>query len=87
MYQTLCVSLSPLNSCTPHQLASILPAGLSSEEIRPHRRPGVVELHSVIQLVMGWDNWHLYCFQIFGRRYGINYTGGGQFLRIARSLA
>jgi hypothetical protein len=31
---------------------------------------------------MGWDNWHLHYFQIFGRQYGIDYTEGDQFLGI-----
>lgn len=42
----------------------------------------VVQLHHIVQVVMGWDNWHLHYFQIFGRQYGIDYTGGNQFLGI-----
>jgi hypothetical protein len=42
----------------------------------------VVQLHHIVQVVMGWNNWHLHYFQIFGRQYGIDYTGGDQFLGI-----
>jgi hypothetical protein len=28
-------------------------------------------LHRVIQVAMGWDNYHLHCFRIGGARYGL----------------
>lgn len=33
------------------------------------------ELHRIIQAVMGWDNYHMHCFVVRGRRYG---EGGGE---------
>lgn len=42
----------------------------------------IIQLHHIVQIVMGWDNWHLHYFRIFGRDYGIDYTDGEQFLGI-----
>ncbi len=36
----------------------------------------LADLHYVIQIVMGWDDDHLHCFQIFGKDYAIAYEGG-----------
>ena len=33
----------------------------------------------MIQIVMGWDNEYLHCFHIFGKDYGISYSGGMNF--------
>ncbi|QJW92193.1 plasmid pRiA4b ORF-3 family protein [Spirosoma taeanense] len=45
----------------------------------------VVQMHPIVQLVMGWTNWHLPFFQIAGRRYGIDYTDGEPFLEIPQT--
>lgn len=42
----------------------------------------IVQLHHIVQLVMGWNNYHLHYFRIHGRNYGIDYTHGDQFLGI-----
>lgn len=39
----------------------------------------LADLHGIIQLVMGWENFHLHCFELDGKSYGINYDGGGQW--------
>lgn len=36
-------------------------------------------LHGIIQIAMGWENWHLHRFTIFGKDYGIYYDGGMYF--------
>lgn len=33
-------------------------------------------LHHVFQVAMGWDNYHLHSFHIWGKEYGIPYSGG-----------
>jgi len=30
------------------------------------------DLHYILQLVMGWSDYHLNCFVIHGKRYGVN---------------
>jgi Plasmid pRiA4b ORF-3-like protein len=39
----------------------------------------IADLHRVVQLLMGWDDDHLYRFRIHGRDYGIAYIGGLDF--------
>lgn len=39
----------------------------------------IAQLHGIIQLVMGWENQHLHCFRIYGKDYGISYSGGMGF--------
>src|SRR5262245_58718426 len=36
----------------------------------------LVDLHHILQLVMGWTNSYLYRFVIHGKEYGITYDGG-----------
>jgi len=36
----------------------------------------LAELHHVFQVVMGWDNWHLHSFKLWGKEYGMPYAGG-----------
>ncbi|MGI4736854.1 MAG: plasmid pRiA4b ORF-3 family protein [Janthinobacterium lividum] len=36
----------------------------------------LAELHHIFQLVMGWENWHLHRFHLWGKDYGISYAGG-----------
>jgi len=33
-------------------------------------------LHEIVQIVMGWQNRHLYTFTVRGRDYGIAHEGG-----------
>jgi len=35
------------------------------------------DLHGIIQLVMGWENFHLHNFDIIGKSYGLSYPGAG----------
>ena len=44
----------------------------------------LAELHHVFQLAMGWENWHLHSFKLWGREYGIPYAGGIYFAGDAR---
>lgn len=46
----------------------------------------MVQLRQIVQLIISWDNWYLHYFQIFGRQYGIDDTGGNQIFRIPRLL-
>lgn len=39
----------------------------------------IAQLHGIIQLLMGWENAHLHCFVIYGKEYGISYSGGMGF--------
>jgi Plasmid pRiA4b ORF-3-like protein len=39
----------------------------------------IAELHTVIQLLMGWDDDHLHRFRIHGRDYGVSRPGGPGF--------
>jgi hypothetical protein len=36
----------------------------------------LVELHEIIQIAMGWENYHLWTFSINGREYGHAYGAG-----------
>ena len=36
----------------------------------------LADLHAIIQLAMGWDDDYLHRFHIYGKDYGISYTGG-----------
>jgi len=40
----------------------------------------IAQLHGILQIVMGWENRHLHCFEIYGKKYGISYIGGMGFL-------
>ena len=33
-------------------------------------------LHYLFQVVMGWENWHLHRFPLWGKDYGLSYAGG-----------
>lgn len=33
----------------------------------------LAELHHIFQVVMGWENWHLHSFKLWGKEYGIPY--------------
>ena len=37
----------------------------------------LAHFHGVIQLVMGWENFHLHNFDISGKSYGLSYPGAG----------
>jgi hypothetical protein len=36
----------------------------------------IAQLHSIIQIAMGWQDLHLHRFRIYGKEYGISRTGG-----------
>lgn len=36
----------------------------------------LAELHHIFQVVMGWENWHLHSFHLWGKDYGLSYAGG-----------
>lgn len=42
-------------------------------------KTSLAELHGIIQLSFGWDNEHLHQFHIYGKDYGISYSGGLAF--------
>ena len=46
----------------------------------------LAELHHVFQVVMGWENWHLHSFKLWGKEYGIPYAGGTYFADDARRV-
>ena len=46
----------------------------------------LAELHHVFQIAMGWENWHLYRFKLWGKEYGIPYAGGIYFADDARRV-
>lgn len=39
----------------------------------------IAQLHHLIQIIMGWKGYHLHQFHIFGKYYGIYYSGGMSF--------
>lgn len=39
----------------------------------------LAELHHIFQVTMGWENWHLHQFRLWGKAYGICYEGGTYF--------
>lgn len=39
----------------------------------------IAQLHGIIQLIIGWENIHLHSFRIYGKDYGIRYSGGASF--------
>ena len=41
-----------------------------------HAETSIAELHSILQLAMGWTDSHLHRFLIHGKEYGIAYEGG-----------
>ena len=46
----------------------------------------LAELHHVFQVAMGWENWHLHSFKLWGKEYGIPYSGGIYFADDARRV-
>ena len=46
----------------------------------------LAELHHVFQVVMGWENWHLHHFKLWGKEYGMPYAGGTYFADDARRV-
>ncbi|MCB2380470.1 plasmid pRiA4b ORF-3 family protein [Hymenobacter sp. BT635] len=46
----------------------------------------LAELHHVFQVAMGWENWHLHSFKLWGKEYGIPYAGGIYFADDARRV-
>ena len=43
-------------------------------------------LHSVIQIIYDWENENLHRFRIYGKDYGISYSGGMSFADDARKV-
>ena len=46
----------------------------------------LAELHHVFQVVMGWENWHLHSFHLWGKDYGLSYAGGTWYADDARRV-
>ncbi|WP_156176504.1 plasmid pRiA4b ORF-3 family protein, partial [Hymenobacter terrenus] len=46
----------------------------------------LAELHHIVQVAMGWENWHLHRFKLWGKDYGIPYAGGAYFADDARRV-
>ena len=46
----------------------------------------LAELHHVFQVVMGWENWHLHSFHLWGKDYGMSYAGGTWYADDARRV-
>lgn len=44
-----------------------------------HEDTSIAKLHGIIQITMGWGNEHLHAFKIYGKEYGIGYSGGMMF--------
>ncbi len=42
--------------------------------------------HNIIQIAMGWDNYNLHQFRIYGKNYGISYHDGLSFKDNANSV-
>ena len=47
-----------------------------SRRVRVRSDTTLAELHPVFQVVMGWENWNLHCFHLWGKDYGLSYAGG-----------
>ena len=63
--------------------------GISPQICRRVRVRGdttLAELHHVFQVAMGWENWHLHSFKLWGKEYGIPYAGGIYFADDARRV-
>jgi hypothetical protein len=39
----------------------------------------IADLHSTLQLAMGWTDTHLHCFHLHGKDYGVGHSGGMRF--------
>jgi hypothetical protein len=46
----------------------------------------LAELHYIFQVVMGWENWHLHSFHLWGKDYGLSYAGGTWYADDARRV-
>ena len=44
----------------------------------------LAELHHIFKGVMGWENWHLHRFHLWGKDYGLSYAGGTWYAEDAR---
>ena len=84
----------PTPASTPYRLAAVYQLKIHLVGISPHicRRVLVrgdttlAELHHVFQVAMGWENWHLHSFHLWGKEYGIPYVGGTYFADDARRV-
>ena len=39
----------------------------------------IAQLHHIVQIAMGWEDYHLHRFRIYGKEYGVGYSGGMSF--------
>ena len=46
----------------------------------------LAKLHHVFQVAMGWENWHLHRFKLWGKEYRIPYAVGIYFADDARRV-
>jgi hypothetical protein len=46
----------------------------------------LAQLHDILQVAFGWDDFHLHRFRIHGQDYGVSRPGGPGFVRDARQV-
>ena len=86
--------VAPPSAVGDDRLAAVYQLKIHLVGISPHicRRVLVrgdttlAELHHVFQVAMGWENWHLHSFKLWGKEYGIPYAGGSYFADDARRV-
>ena len=86
--------IAPPSAVGDDRLATVYQLKIHLLGISPHiyRRVLVrgdttlAELHHVFQVAMGWKNWHLHRFKLWGKEYGIPYSGGIYFADDARRV-
>ena len=61
---------------SPHTYRRVLVRGDTS----------LAERYYIFQVAMGWENWHLHRFKLWGKEYGIPYAGGSYFADDARRV-
>ena len=76
------MSSESLSPTTPIYQLKISLLGISPMIWRRLLVPGstrIAELHHIIQIAMGWSDYHLHRFRIYAKEYGISYIGGISF--------
>ena len=46
----------------------------------------IADLHQILQIAFGWEDWHLHDFLIRGKRYGVAKSGGMTFADNPRDI-
>jgi len=57
-----------------------------SRRVLVRSNTSLAELHHIFQVVMGWENWHLHSFHLWGKDYGLSYAGGTWYADDARRV-